>query len=460
MTTFASTDPSSGRVVRRFETMTDQELDATVTQTHHAFGPWSRLSIHARAELLRNVAQLYRENADELAALTGLEVGKPVTQALGEVGLAADIYDFYATHGPTMIADEAIDRPGGGSAVVQTAPIGTLLGIMPWNFPYYQVARFAAPNLLLGNVILLKHAENCPQQALRIEALFAEAGLPAHVYSNVLATTGQVAMLIGDPRVRGVSLTGSERAGRAVGELAGKHIKKCVLELGGSDPLIVLPDADVAAAAEAALTGRLFNAGQACTAVKRVIVHDTVWDDFVSAFIPSARKWKMGDPKDRDTVLGPLASVTARDRLADQVRDAVDKGARVLLGGEVPQREGAYFPVTVITDVTSEMRAYHEELFGPVAVLYRVRSTEEAVAMANDTPYGLGATVFCRDTVEANEVAGRLEVGMVGINMAVRRSPELPFGGVKNSGVGRELGRFGIEEFANKKLKVEPAMAG
>jgi succinate-semialdehyde dehydrogenase/glutarate-semialdehyde dehydrogenase len=343
--------------------------------------------------------------------------------------------------------------------VVQTAPIGALLGIMPWNFPYYQVARFAAPNLLLGNTILLKHAENCPQQAMRIEALFTEAGVATHVYSNVLADTGQVAALIGDPRVRGVSLTGSERAGRAVGELAGKHIKKCVLELGGSDPLIVMPDADVAAAAEAALNGRLFNAGQACTAVKRIIVHDTVWDDFVSAFVRSAHRWTMGDPRDRETTLGPLASVTARDRLADQVRDAVGKGARVLLGGEVPQRAGAYFPVTVITDVTPEMRAHHEELFGPVAVLYRVRSTEEAVAVANDTPYGLGATVFSRDTVKANELAGRLEVGMVGINIAVRSSPELPFGGVKNSGVGRELGRFGIEEFANKKLKVEQEMA-
>ena len=323
---------------------------------------------------------------------------------------------------------------------------------MPWNYPHYQVARFVAPNLLLGNTILLKHASNCPQQALRIADLIAAAGAPEGVYQNVFVTNDQVAQMIAHPAVQGVSLTGSERAGQAVGSVAGAHMKKCVLELGGSDPFIVLADADVPRAAREAATGRFANAGQACTSSKRILVEDEVWDLFLEEFVDQARQWTLGDPARSDTRMGPMASRAGRDDLEEQVQDAVEKGAHVHLGGTAPDGPGAYYPATVLTGVDPTMRAYREELFGPVAVLHRVASAEQAIAIANDSPFGLGAAVFSGDETRAQEVADRLEVGMVGINTTIKSAPDLPFGGVKASGIGRELGRFGLDEFANKKL--------
>lgn len=360
MTTYATTDPTTGRLVQEFPTLTDAEVEDALAHAQAAYRAWSRTGLPERAGLLQRLADLHRTHAAELAKLMTLEMGKPVAQALGEVELAASIYEYYATTGPGLLGDEDLEVAGSGRALVRTTPIGPLLGVMPWNFPLYQVARFVAPNLLLGNTILLKHAGNCPQEALRIHELVQAAGAPAGVYQNVFASTDQVATMIADPRLQGVSLTGSERAGSAVGALAGKHLKKAVLELGGSDAFLVLPDADLPRSVAAAVPGRFSNAGQACTSSKRFIVHDEVWDGFTESFLTAAAKWELGDPTDEKTRLGPMASISARDELAAQVEDAVAKGASVHLGGQVPDREGAFYPATVLSGVTPDMRAFRE----------------------------------------------------------------------------------------------------
>lgn len=452
MTKYATVDPSTGEMVREFATMSDAAAAQALDRASEAYGPWRETDMADRAAVLSRVAAFHREHADELAELMTLEMGKPIAQARGEVELSAKIYEYYATQGPGFLADEELDIAGSGRALVRTAPIGPLLGIMPWNFPYYQVARFAGPNLVLGNTILLKHAGSCPQQALRIHEIMSEAGAPDGVYQNVFANTEQVAAMIADPQLQGVSLTGSERAGTVIGELAGRHLKKCVLELGGSDPFLVLPGADLEQAAASATTGRFANTGQACTSSKRLIVESSLWDEFLDSFLAKTAEWETGDPRQDETRLGPLASSAARDELAAQVDDAVSKGAVVHTGGKMPEGDGAFYPATVLSGVTPRMRAYHEELFGPVAVLHRVDSADAAIELANDSPYGLGSAVFARDEAEADAVADRLEVGMVGINTTVKTAPDLPFGGVKNSGIGRELGRLGLDEFANKKL--------
>ena len=449
---YATINPATGEVVQGFDTMSDADADRALTRAHQAYLDWRTIELKERAAVLGRVADLFRQNAADLAELTTLEMGKPITQAKGEVELSAAIFDYYATKGPGLLADEVLDIAGSGRAIVRTAPIGPLLGIMPWNFPYYQAARFIAPNLLLGNTILLKHAAICPQQALRLAELLDAAGAPEGVYQNVFATTEQVATMIASPLLQGVSLTGSERAGSAVGELAGRYFKKAVLELGGSDPFIVLPGADIGNAVSAAVAGRFGNAGQVCTSSKRMIVESSVFDEFLDGFVAKAGEWRLGDPRSADTRLGPMASLAARADLVDQVEDAVAKGAEVHLGGEVPDGPGAFYPATVLTGVTPQMRAFHEELFGPVAVVYQVDSVDEAITLANDSPYGLGSAVFTGDLDQADDVANRLDVGMVGLNTTVKSAPDLPFGGVKNSGIGRELGRFGLDEFANKKL--------
>jgi succinate-semialdehyde dehydrogenase/glutarate-semialdehyde dehydrogenase len=449
---YATINPVTGERVREYASLTDDEARAALDDADRVYSAWSALPSGERADIVWRVGALHRERAAELAALMTLEMGKPITQGSAEVGLAASIYDYYADKGPALLADEVLDIAGTGQAIVRTTSIGALLGIMPWNFPLYQVARFVAPNLLLGNTILLKHAQNCPQLALAIESIVADAGAPAGVFTNVFATHAQVAEMIASPKLQGVSITGSERAGRIIGGLAGSNLKKCVLELGGSDPLIVLPDADVEQAAVSAANGRFWNAGQACTSSKRTIVTEPVWEPFLARFMDEATGWATGDPRDAETRLGPLASVSSRSEVAAVVEDAVAKGATLHLGGEVPAGNGAYYPATVLSDVTPEMRAYHEEIFGPVAVLYRVASVDDAVRVANDSPFGLGSAVFGADSIDAEAVGDRLNVGMVGVNMLVRSSPEMPFGGVKNSGIGRELGRFGLDEFSNKKL--------
>jgi acyl-CoA reductase-like NAD-dependent aldehyde dehydrogenase len=450
MTRYATINPATGETIQEFDTMTDDEAQQALHDSAKAFSLWRTTHVKERASALSRIAALYRQNAEELARLMTLEMGKPVSQARVEVELAASIFDYYATKGAELLEDEELDIAGTGRALVRTAPLGPLLGVMPWNFPHYQVARFVAPNLLLGNTILLKHSSSCPQQALRIAEMVSEAGVPIGVYQNVFASNEQVAEMIADSRLQGVSLTGSERAGSIIGGLAGKHMKKAVLELGGSDPFIVLADADVDAAVTAALPARFGNAGQ--TSSKRFIVEGAVYEEFVQKFVAQSSAWLMGDPADESTRLGPMASVAARDDIAQQVEDAVSKGATVHAGGQVPDGNGAFYPATVLTDLDPSMRAYREELFGPVAMVHRVGSIDEAVDLANDSPFGLGSAVFTQDDDRAAYVADRLDVGMVGLNTTIKSAPDMPFGGVKTSGIGRELGRFGLDEFSNKKL--------
>jgi succinate-semialdehyde dehydrogenase/glutarate-semialdehyde dehydrogenase len=377
-------------------------------------------------------------------------MGKPVRQARGEVAFSASIYEFYADNAEALMADEPIELLGGeGSAVVRRSSLGVLLGIMPWNFPYYQVARFAGPNLIIGNTILLKHAPQCPQSAEAMEQIFHDAGFPDGAYVNIYATNEQIEWVIADPRVRGVSVTGSERAGAAVAEIAGRNLKKVVLEMGGSDPFIVLGTDDLDKTVEEAVEARIDNAGQSCNAAKRMIVIDELYEPFLEKFTAAITAVKEGDPHERETELGPLSSQVAADRLEDQVRRAVEQGATVVAGGK---RNGNYFEPTVLTGVTPENDVYREELFGPVAQVYRVPSEEAAVALANDTPFGLGSYVMTNDPEQAERVADAIDAGMVYVNIVGADSAELPFGGTKRSGFGRELGRYGADEFVNKKL--------
>jgi len=452
MSLYAVTNPATGETVKEYPTATDAEVQEALAASHQAFGGWNKSSLQERVKLLNRVAELYIERRGELAALITREMGKPVVQAGFEVDIAASIYRYYAENGPKFLEDEELEVVAGGKAVVRKEGLGVLLGIMPWNYPYYQVARFAGPNLMNGNTILLKHAPQCPESALAMEQIFADAGAPEGAYVNIFASNDQVSDIIADPRVAGVSLTGSERAGAAVAEIAGRNLKKVVLELGGSDPFIVLDDADVAAAAKRGLFGRFGNAGQACNAAKRIIVDEKVYDDFVQHFSSAVAGIKVGDPAEADTFMGPLSSVAARDGLAAQVQDAIDKGATVLAGGAPLEGQGAFYAPTILAGITPQMRAYSEELFGPVAVLYKVSGEDEAIELANSSAYGLGASVHTADVERAQALAERLETGMVYINEASGTAAELPFGGIKRSGVGRELGKYGMDEFVNRKL--------
>lgn len=452
MTAYKVVNPATGATLEEFSEATDTEISSAIAQSHEAFGKWRNSALRDRSSILRKVAELYRGRKQSLALIITEEMGKPLRESLGEVNLVADIFDYYATEGPGFLADELLTVRGGGEAIVRTAPVGPLLGIMPWNYPYYQVARFAAPNLMLGNTVVLKHAPSCPRSALAIAEIFADAGLPDGAYINLFATNDQVATIIADPRVQGVSLTGSDRAGSAVGEIAGRNLKKFVLELGGSDPFIVLDSQDISATAKAAVIGRMGNGGQACTASKRFIVLEDVYDDFLDVFTGKMAEIVPGDPTSTSTRFGPLSSETAVEGVISQVDDAVTKGATLLTGGKRLQREGAFMHPTVLADVTPDMRAFHEEIFGPVAVVYKVKDVEEAIALANSSAYGLGGAVFSADPEKAKEVADRLDTGMVWINSPTGTQPDLPFGGVKASGVGRELAQYGMSEFVNKKL--------
>ena len=457
MSLYKVTNPATGEVESEFPTAGDGDVDAALEHAHQAYKGWKRTPFAARTEVLLAVARLYEERADALAALITREMGKTTLEALGEIEFTASIYRYYAEEGPGLLEDKPLPSTSPGAAWVRTAPIGALLGIMPWNYPYYQVARFAAPNLMIGNTIVIKHAPQCPESALAMEGIFADAGLPPGAYVNIFTTNEQVATMIADPRICGVSVTGSERAGTAVAATAGAHLKKVVLELGGSDPFIVLATADVASVARAAVAARMENAGQACNASKRMIVIDDVYDEFLSEFTAAMAEQVTGDPTDPKTTYGPLSSEQAADNLVQQITDSVAKGATVHLGGGRLDRPGAYVEATVLSGVTPEMRAYREELFGPAAVVYRVSSVDEAVQLANDSPYGLGGAIFAEDEALALQVADQLDTGMVWINEAEGGGPELPFGGTKRSGVGRELGPAGIAEFVNKKLIHTPA---
>jgi succinate-semialdehyde dehydrogenase / glutarate-semialdehyde dehydrogenase len=440
---YAVVDPSTGETVEEYPTATDAQIEAAVAAATKAHREWSRKSTVAeRAALIRKVAELHTERKAELAKIINREMGKPLDQSEGEVDFSAAIYGYYADNAEKFLADEPITLlDGDGSALIRRSSVGVLLGIMPWNYPYYQVARFAGPNLTLGNTILLKHAPQCPESAAALQQIFTDAGYPEGAYVNVYATNEQIAEVIADPRVQGVSLTGSERAGAAVAEIAGRNLKKVVLELGGSDPFILLSSDDLDATVEAAIDGRFENTGQACNAAKRIIVAEDIYDDFLDKFTKKVLEKADG--------LAPLSSVAAAERLDDQVKRAVADGATLVSEGE---RKGAFFPPGVLTGVSPDSPSYKEELFGPVATVYKVASEEQAVEVANDTPFGLGSYVFTTDDEQARRVADKIEAGMVFVNAVGAEGVELPFGGVKRSGFGRELGRFGIDEFVNKKL--------
>ena len=451
MSMYAVVDPATGEKVKEYPTSSDDDLRAAIGRADEVHQRWSASSTVAeRADLVRRVGELHVERRQELAEIIVREMGKPIEQALGEVDFVGDIYGFYADNAEQLMADEPIKLlAGDGSAVVRRSSFGVLLGIMPWNFPYYQVARFAGPNLVIGNTIVLKHAPQCPESAEAMQKLFAEAGFPEGAYENVYATNEQIEWVIADPRVRGVSVTGSERAGAAVAEIAGRNLKKVVLEMGGSDPFIVLGTDDLDKTVEDAAAARLDNTGQSCNAAKRFIVVDDLYEPFLEKFTAALAAVKPGDPTSSDSEIGPLSSTAAADRLEDQVKRAIDQGAKVVVGGG---REGNFFEPTVLTDIGPNNDAYREELFGPVAQVYRVSSEEEAVKLANDTPFGLGSYVMSTDPEQAERVANQIDAGMVYVNIVGADGAELPFGGTKRSGFGRELGTYGADEFVNKKL--------
>lgn len=452
MSKYAVTNPATGETLRSYPTATDAEVTTAIDHADNAYRGWSRsTTVAERAALITKVAELHRERRQHLAEIIVREMGKPIGDALGEVDFSADIYQYYADNGPELLKDEpiALAEGSGGSAFIRKSAMGVLLGIMPWNFPYYQVARFAGPNLILGNTILLKHAAQCPESAEAIHQIFADAGFPVGAYTNLYATTDQIGTIIADPRVQGVSLTGSERAGAAVAEQAGRHLKKVVLELGGSDPFILLSTDDLDATVEMATNARLDNSGQSCNGAKRFIVIDSLYDAFLEKFVAQMSATQATDPMVEGGAYGPLSSSGAAEGLEDQVKRAVAGGATVLTGGT---REGNFFSSTVLADVKPGNDAYYEEFFGPVAQVFKVANEDEAVQLANDTPFGLGSYLFTTDAEQAHRVADKIDAGMVYVNCVLADSPELPFGGIKRSGSGRELGTLGIDEFVNKKM--------
>ena len=448
---YAVTNPATGETVKTFDTISDAELDAAIAAADDAFRSWSRsTTVQERAALIRRVGELHAERRQQLADIIVLEMGKPVEQALAEADFAGAIYEYYADHADEFLQDEPIRLlDGDGSAIIRRSALGVLLGIMPWNFPYYQVARFAGPNLVIGNTILLKHAEQCPESAAAIQQIFLDAGFPEGAFVNIYAGHEQIERVIADPRVQGVSLTGSERAGAKVAEIAGRNLKKVVLELGGSDPFILLSTDDLDAAVQNAVDARLDNSGQSCNAAKRFVVIDELYEPFLEKFTAKLAEVEASDPTSEDSALGPLSSLRAAETLDEQVKRAVENGAKLVRGGG---RNGAFFETTVLTDVAPGNPASQEEFFGPVAQVYRAKDEDEAVRIANDTPFGLGSYLYTTDKEQASRVADRIEAGMVFVNVVLADSAELPFGGVKRSGSGRELGRFGADEFVNKKL--------
>jgi len=444
-------NPTTNKIVKSFDEMTENALEKAVAQAQSAFGYWRYTTYDERARLLYKVAQLLRREKNKLAELITLEMGKLISQAEAEIELSARIFDYYADHGERFLADKPLD-PLYGSAFIRYSPVGVLLGIEPWNFPFYQVARFAAPNIMIGNTVLVKHASIVPQCAEAIENLFLLAEAPEGLYTNLLISGKRASELVADKRIKGVSLTGSEEAGASVASAAGKSLKKSVLELGGSDAFIVLEDADIDQAVNWAIVGRINNNGECCVAAKRIIAVDAIADEFLEKFTARMAALKVGDPMDRTTELGPLSSESAAVQLADQVERSVAAGAKVLLGGHRVEHPGAFMAPTILTDLHPGIPAYHEELFGPVASFYRVKDEAEAIRLANDSDFGLGGSVFTQDIERGKHVADQIDTGMVFINHPTWTQADLPFGGTKRSGYGRELSELGIDEFVNKKL--------
>ena len=444
-------NPATNKLVKEFDVMSHDKIDEILAQADSAFQQWKKTSFALRAELLHKVATIMRERKEELGKLCTIEMGKLLQEGIGEVELCANIFDYYADNGAKFLADKPLETAI-GTAFLSYAPIGVLLSVQPWNFPFYQITRSAAPNIMAGNTMVLKHASNVPQCAAIMEDIFAEAGAPKGVYTNLFVTGSHVSKLVGDVRIKGVSLTGSELAGSSFAAEAGKFVKKSTLELGGSDAFVVLEDADLDLAVKTAALGRLWNAGQVCVSPKRIIVLETVAAEFIAKAKAIYQDIIVGDPLDAATQLAPLSSEKAVQDVIQQVKVAVKDGATLVYGGKRLDRPGAFMEPTILTDIKPGMSAYSEEIFGPVLCIYAVKDQEEAIRLANDTVFGLGGTVFGTDTAKAVAVARQIDTGMVYINHTTGIAPELPFGGTKNSGYGREQSPAGIYEFVNEKL--------
>ncbi|THA35466.1 NAD-dependent succinate-semialdehyde dehydrogenase [Streptomyces sp. A1277] len=448
---FATVNPYTGETLAEFPVIEGEKVDSVLEVAGNAFEAWRKRPIAERAAIVGRASGLMKERKEQLAQIITEEMGKLISEARGEVDLAASILEYYAQHGPDFAAAEPLDVQE-GEAYLVNEPLGVLLGVMPWNFPLYQVVRFAGPNLVLGNTVLVKHAGICPQSALALESLFRDAEAPEGVYTNLFVSHDEISRIIDSPVVRGASLTGSEGAGARVAERAGRNMKPTLLELGGSDVFIVLDREGLERTIGAAVAGRMANTGQSCVAAKRFIVLEDVYDDFVDGMRREFEALRPGDPADEATTLGPLSSEQAASDLADQIRETLDQGAELVTGGHRIDRPGAFVEPTIITGVKPGMRAYAEELFGPAAVIYRVADEDEAIALANDSQYGLGGSVFCADVERGRRVAERVETGMVWVNHPTSTQPDLPFGGIKRSGYGRELSKLGMQEFVNRKL--------
>ena len=448
---YQSTNPFNGELVKSFDEHTDQQLETAIATAATCFDTWRELFYAERAVIVAKAAAIMRERAEEFARPVTLEMGKLFAESVGEVMLSADILDYYAAHAERFLAPERL-KPESGEAVVESSPLGVLFGVQPWNFPYYQLARFAGPNLMAGNVVMVKHSGTVPQCAMAFEQLWREAGASEGAYTNLLISHDQVLAVIDDPRIRGVALTGGVAAAKGVAERAGKNVKKSTMELGGSDAFIVLEDADLDKTLTWAMWAKMNNMGQCCIAAKRFIVVESLADLFLAKFTAAMEALQAGDPMDQTTTLGPLSTEAALVQLVKQVDEAIAHGATLVLGGKRLDRPGSFMQPTILTDITPDNPAWREEFFGPVALFFRVEDEDAAIALANDSDYGLGGSVFTRDIDRGKRVASRIETGMVFVNHPTWTAADLPFGGIKNSGYGRELASHGIHEFVNKKL--------
>jgi succinate-semialdehyde dehydrogenase/glutarate-semialdehyde dehydrogenase len=446
-----SINPANNKIIKQYDEMTASDSSEIILLAHQSFLEWKETSFVHRAELMKNAAKVLRQNSEEYSALMTMEMGKPIAQSRAEVEKCAWVCDYYAENAEKFLTDELIKTEATKSFVTYQ-PLGVILAVMPWNFPFWQVFRFAAPNLMAGNSGVLKHASNVSGCALAIEEVFRKAGFPENLFRTLLVSSKNVKAIIEDEKIQAVTLTGSVPAGRSVASIAGNSIKKTVMELGGSDPYVILEDADLEKAAMSCVNSRLINAGQSCIAAKRFIIVEKVYDEFERLYLDFMSRKKMGDPLDEKNDLGPQASIQLRDELHDQVLRSLQRGAKLLLGGNIPDLDGAYYPPTVLSNVKPGIAAFDEELFGPVAALIKAKDQDEAIELANKSIFGLGAAVFTNDQDRGERIAKeKLNAGCCFVNDFVKSDPRLPFGGIKESGYGRELSPFGIREFVNIK---------
>jgi succinate-semialdehyde dehydrogenase / glutarate-semialdehyde dehydrogenase len=452
---YRSVNPATGEVLKTFAEHTDNQVMDALSGADRAFRSWAGRPFSERSKIIERSAQILRVKKEELARLATLEMGKRIAESRGEVELAASIMQYFADNAEAFLAPKKLNSIM-GDAHLEYSPLGVLLSIQPWNYPYYQLARFAAPHLMAGNTMLVKHAPGVPQCALAFEAVLQEAGIPEGVYTNLFLSNDQAGSLIDDPRVKGIALTGSERAGETLASRAGKNLKKSTMELGGSDAFIVLDDADLDRTVAMAVLGRFGNNGQTCIGAKRFIVVESVLDKFLPRFIDAVSKLKLGDPLDESVTLGPLSSDAALQLILRQIQEATNHGAQIVLGGGPAGKVGAFLEPTILTNVTPDNPAYRQEFFGPVALVFSAKDEDEAIAIANDSPFGLGGSVYTTDIERGKKVASRMETGMVFINYPDVSAPDLPFGGIKRSGYGKELSSLGLEEFVNRKLILVP----